>query len=426
MMHIPPYKWGTIKKISRLYSKILGVFVLSFSSGIPFILNLGTLQVRLKDCGLCNTTIGIFALTTLPYALKFLWAPFCDRLILPYLSHKIGHRRSWILVSQILLFLSIIGLGMADPDINIYHTAMMSLCVALCAASYDNNIEAYRMETLSHQYAGLGASVTVIGFRAGMWIASGGALYMSTYMPWAYIYYLMAIFLAMGSVVTVYWLPSNTHAPSPFHWSAQTYWHALKTSVRKLSKKINYLPLLLLIVFFKWGDTVLHMMSMSFLMDLGFCAKEIAYVVKSFGLCAMIIGGIIGGTLLMRYSLLYNMLLSSVLLTISSALFIVQSILGKNTVMLFFTIGIENIACGISAATMITFLSLLCAKEHKVTHFALLTSISAIARVGLSIFAGYMADQVTWPTFFTYVTIGCIPAIALTWRYRYLLLRIKS
>ena len=92
------------------------VFGLSFSSGLPFLLLVSTLSAWLSESFISKTTIGLFSLATLPYALKFLWAPFIDQCSLPVLTRVLGRRRSWLLLSQVALMLSLLGLGNTDPN----------------------------------------------------------------------------------------------------------------------------------------------------------------------------------------------------------------------------------------------------------------------------------------------------------------------
>ena len=134
--------------------KLLVIMLLGFSSGLPLLLTLSTLSVWLVEIGITKTTIGFFALVGLPYSLKFLWAPFIDNLKIPFFTNYLGRRRSWILLTQILLILSLIFLGYSDPSVDPKLTALAALLVAFFSASQDIVIDAFRVESLEKNSTG--------------------------------------------------------------------------------------------------------------------------------------------------------------------------------------------------------------------------------------------------------------------------------
>ncbi len=418
-------------KVFAIYRdpKIFGILFLGFSSGLPFLLTLGTLQAWLHEVGISKTVMGLFALATIPYALKFLWAPVIDYVKIPYLTNVLGKRRSWILVSQFALMLSLVGLGFTNPEKNIYLTAFMTFIVCFCAASQDNVIEAYRVEMLDIAQSGPGAAASIIGFRAGMWVSGGGALYLAAHFSWYCVYSFMAIFMIIGMIATLLVkepksliLKIENTIPSKFLFQRFRFFYLniLKPAFSSFFINKQWYFILIFILLFKVGDTVLNMMSIPFLLEMGFAKSEIAHVAKTFGIFAMVIGGIIGGILLQRYSMKRNMLISLFSLMVSCFMFVVQAKLGHNISFLILTMGFENLACGMSAATLITYLSRMCLSPYTATHFALLSSFSSISRVLLSTLAGWLSDQMSWSLFFTIVALGCLPAIFIVFKKHYL------
>ena len=132
--------------------KLLVIMLLGFSSGLPLLLTLSTLSVWLVEIGITKTTIGFFALVGLPYSFKFLWAPFMDNLKIPFFTNYLGRRRSWILLTQLLLMLSLIFLGYSDPLVDPKLTALAALFVAFFSASQDIVIDAFRVESLEKKF----------------------------------------------------------------------------------------------------------------------------------------------------------------------------------------------------------------------------------------------------------------------------------
>ncbi len=403
--------------ISAIYSdrRMVAIFLLGFISGLPFLLTLSTLHAWLIDVGVSKTTIGLLAIATAPYALKFLWAPLTDHLPIPYFSARLGLRRSWLLLSQFALACALIILGMTNPATNIFHTASATFFVCLCAAFQDNAIEAYRIETLHSKEIGPGASSSILGFRLGMWVSGGGALYLSTLFSWVTVYCLMAAIVIVGMVTTLL-IPRPRQEPA-LPKNNKSVRLAMWPAITSFFKEQDWPIILMFIVCYKVGDTVLNMMSMPFLREIGFSNAEIAAITKTFGIFAMVVGGVIGGLMLMQLSIQSNLVICVSLLMTSCLMFMIQASLGHNITFLVFTVGIENLACGMSAAALIAYLSRLCHIPHTATHYALFSSFTSLARLVLSSAAGWMADQMSWTNFYAIIAIACLPALIIIFRH---------
>ncbi len=391
--------------------RVLGIFFLGFSSGLPFLLTLATLHVWLTEAGLNKTTLGLFVLCTLPYSFKFVWAPLIDKIRLPLFADLFGHRKGWILFSQILL-------GRSNPHLNLIGTAFCATLVAFASATQDIVIEAYRIESLKQERLGHGAGASVLGYRVGMWVSGAGALYLASYFSGATVYAFMAACVTIGMVTTLL-----SHEPrvseSSQRQDAQTasfrprFVKAVTEPIQSLARREDWIVILLFIFLYKIGDTVLNTMSVRFLLEIGFSKIEIAHVSKSFGIGAMVLGGFIGGIILSRKPLVYSLLACGVLQVLSCLMFALQSKLGNNIGLLFLSMGIENLACGWGAAAFIAYLTNLCRSPFSATHFAVLTSVGSFARVSLSSLAGWTADQMTWTQFYVATAFACLPCLFL-------------
>jgi len=157
--------------------RLLIIFVMGFASGLPLALSSATLFFWLAESGVTLATIGLFALVGTPYNLKFLWAPFIDRIPLLILTRLLGRRRSWMLVIQVGLMVSIALLGFSQPEVTPMLTAASALAVAFFSASQDIVIDAYRIEILESDEQGAGAAMTQAGYRLGAIMAGAGALF---------------------------------------------------------------------------------------------------------------------------------------------------------------------------------------------------------------------------------------------------------
>ena len=143
-----------------LHPRVIAMLFLGFSAGLPFLLVAGTLTAWLAIAEVSMAEIGMFAWVGIAYSLKFLWAPLIDRVPLPLLTRRLGRRRSWMLVIQVLLLVAIAVLGFSQPESAPLLTAACALAVAFLSASQDIVIDAYRIEILDADEQGAGAAMT--------------------------------------------------------------------------------------------------------------------------------------------------------------------------------------------------------------------------------------------------------------------------
>ena len=185
-----------IKIFSR---KMLVAFIMGFASGLPLLLTSTLLQAWLKDSQIDLSTIGLVSLLSLPYTLKFIWAPFLDCYSIP----GFGRRKGWMLIFQLLLIGAIFGMGSSDPVRSPLLLGILAFTVAFFSASQDIVIDAYRREDLTDQELGLGSSLYVNGYRVGMLLASGGGLILSDHYSFGAVYYFMGLCLFVGVLATL-------------------------------------------------------------------------------------------------------------------------------------------------------------------------------------------------------------------------------
>lgn len=419
----------TFLKSASLYRepRVLSILFLGFSSGLPFLLTLATLQVWLKELGFSKTTLGLFALTTIPYSLKFVWAPLLEYIKIPKLSEIFGPRKSWMLISQIALIVSIITLGQSDPSQGLLWTALAALGVSFFSATQDIVIEAYRIQLLDSHEVGAGAGASNLGYRLGMWVSGAGALYLASHFDWAVVYTMMAACMTLGIVTTLLIPEASTplDADRPddlkvvpfkkgtpflrrFDKAIFEIRYCFKDSYNFLKAEKAWMVILGFIIFYKLIDTSLNVMMTPFLLEIGFSKVEIAHVGKSFGISAMIAGGLFAGILLATRPLFQILFLCIVLQGTSALFFTLQSLIGDNLVLLFATVGIEHFSSGMGAAAFITYLSHIACHRNAATHFAFLTSMASLVRVVISYLSGAAADHFEWNLYFTGVGIATL------------------
>jgi len=399
--------------------RVITILFLGFSSGMPLLLTLSTLSIWLAESGVSKTEIGLFALVGLPYSLKFLWAPLIDRMPLPVLTRLLGRRRSWAVLTQLMLMIGIVGMGMTDPLTNLWATAAWALFVAFASASQDVVIDAYRVEVLEEKQYGAGAAMIVAGYRIGMLASGAGALYLAEAVDWTWVYAAMAGLMTVG-ISAILLNPEPAAVPRASSAGTGTRWidwlqEAVVDPLVDFLRRPGWVPILLFILMYKFGDSLAGIMANPFYVDIGFTKGEIASVSKIFGLGATLFGGFIGGIAVARLGIMQSLLICGLLQMGSNLMFAVQAIVGASVPMLSVTIAVENIAGGMGTAAFVAYLSALCNVAYTATQYALLSSLMAVTRTVLSSPGGWLAENTDWVTFFVLTTLAAIPGLLLWW-----------
>ena len=397
--------------------RIMAIFLLGVSSGLPLLLILSTLSVWLQKEGISKTTIGLFSFTTIPYALKFIIAPFIEYLNPPFFKY-LGHRRGWIIFSQTGLFFSILNLGFSEPNNNLFYTALCAITVAIFSTIQDINYESYRTDISKDKLGGYYIGASVIGYRAGMLISSAGAIYLEIYFNWKTSYLIMAFCMFIGILTSILYLQNEKKIHTPYIYKKNKLSCSfILIPIKNLIQKNNIIFVFLFITSYKFGDSTTNVMTIPFLLEMGFSEIEIAHIAKSFGIVAIMLGSLLGGILLSHKTLKYNLLLCSITHIITNIMFLYMYYLGCNILFFCLIMWVQNFICGLSQTTLIYYLSQFCNKPFTTTHYAILSSYGSWIRIILSFISGWIADHVTWEYFYNYVIIGCIPCIIFIYIY---------
>ncbi|MEI6789756.1 MAG: AmpG family muropeptide MFS transporter [Myxococcaceae bacterium] len=395
-----------------LDKRIFFIFLLGFSSGLPFWLTSGTLAFWLTESGSSNTAIGLFALVGVPYTFKFLWSPLVDRMPIPILTSLLGRRRSWMLLSQVLLAVALLALSQMHPAENLSLVAILALIVAFLSATQDIVIDAYRVDILDEKTYGAGAATIVFGYRAGMLASGAGALYLATFFSWSVVYQCMALLVGVGFLATLFCAEpqkQDTEAQAHHHW----FHKAVIAPFADFITRPNWWAILLFIIFYKLGDAFVSNMTSPFYLGVGFTKIEIANITKVFGLLASLFGAFMGGVAVSRLGVLRGLFVCGLFQMLSNLVFVVQAYAGHDLSILIFVIAIENITGGMATVALVSYLSKLCNASFTATQYALLSSMMAIGRTFLSSPCGLIADAVSWPIYFGISTLVALPGMLL-------------
>ena len=211
-------KRGALGALAVFFERrALVMLALGFASGLPNLLIFDTLSLWLREAGLSLKVISIFALATLSYSLKFLWAPLIDRTQVPGLTALLGHRRSWMIVLQVLLMIGLWMISGVDPAKDLALMAAFAALVAFVSATQDIVIDAWRIEAAEVEKQGAMAAAYQWGYRIAMIVAGAVPLLIAEAYGWSTSYAVMAVLMLAG-VLGVLGAPrEKAHQIRPIH-----------------------------------------------------------------------------------------------------------------------------------------------------------------------------------------------------------------
>lgn len=388
-----------------LNNRLLAVFLLGFSSGLPLALTHSTLQAWFTEAGVSISAIGALSLLGIPYSIKFLWSPLMDTFKLPYLNKRLG----WVFFTQFSVTIALLCLAAMDPHSQAGAMGAVALMVAFFAASQDIAIDAYRTVVLSPAERGLGVSYFVLAYRIAMLVAGGLALILADYIGWHWTYIAMAGMMAASMGITLF-------APTVEEPSVQnnTIWLTIKESLADLLQHNGIYLILLFIVLYKLGDALaLALMTNFLLKGLGFSLTEVGLAFKIFSPIAIILGGISGGVILLRWNLYRALILFGLAQAFSNLSFAALALMHKSFWWMSIAVCVENFCSGLSTAALLAFLMSLCSKQFSATQYALLSALSSFSRVFLGPLASFLVLALGWAQFFVWSFVLCFPSILL-------------
>ncbi len=382
------------------------LLILGFASGLPLALTSGTLQAWMTVENIDLKTIGFFSLVGQAYVFKFLWSPLMDR----YTPPLFGRRRGWLLATQLLLLLSIAGMGFLEPGSQLRWMAALAVVIAFCSASQDIVFDAWKTDVLPAEERGTGAAISVLGYRLGMLVSGGLALWLADrWLGWQGMYWLMAALLIPCIIATLLAPEPADTIPVP-----KTLEQAVAAPLRDFFGRNNAWLILLLIMLYKLGDAFAMSLTTTFLIrGVGFDAGDVGVVNKTLGLLATIIGALYGGILMQRLSLFRALLIFGVLQGASNAGYWLLSVTDKNMISMGAAVFFENLCGGMGTAAFVALLMTLCNRSFSATQFALLSALSAVGRVYVGPIAGWFVEAHGWSVFYLFSVVAAVPGLLL-------------
>lgn len=387
--------------------KMAILVLLGFSSGLPFYLTSKTLQAWMTTAKVDLATIGFFSLVTLPYSLKFVWAPLMDRYVPPFL----GRRRGWVLITQLLLLIAIGAMSLHNPQQGLRMLAVNAIAIAFFSASQDISLDAYRTDVLQDREMGAGAAVFVLGYRIAMITTGALAFFLADRMPWQTVYLILASLILIG-VATTFFAPEPVLNDAPPKSLAEAVVLPFADFFQRAGV-VRALLVLLFIVVYKYSDSLAGSMTTPFLLQAGFSQSEVGAVFLGAGVIATILGVLAGGAVIGKAGINRSLWIFVVFQGLSNLTYYVLSLAEKNHTLMVTAVVIENFGLGLVTAAMTAFLMAMCNKRFTATQFALLSSLMAASRDILVAPAGKIAEGLGWPSFFLITVAMAIPPLLL-------------
>ena len=394
--------------------KMLICVFTGFSSGLPLYLLLNLLPAWLRSEGVNLKTIGFFALIQFPYTWKFLWSPLLDRYALPVL----GRRRSWSLLMQIGLLLSIGALGSLSPRTDIVPVLWVAALLALFSATQDIALDAYRRELLGEVELGLGNAVHVNAYRVAGLVPGSLSLILADILPWSQVFWITAAFMLPGMVMIL--LVSE---PAVAGAAPKTLRQAVVDPFNEFIGRAGLRGALLVLAFiflYKLGDSLCTALATPFYLDMGFSKTDIGLIAKHAGLWPAVIGGLLGGLWMVRLGINRALWLFGVVQLVSILGFAALASYGPQATIgvdqrlaLAAVIGLEALGVGLGTAAFVAFIARKYHPAYTATQFALFTSLAAVPRTFINASAGWLVENLGWVNFFLLCTALAVPGMLL-------------
>ena len=427
-----------------LEKRMLRIFLLGIMSGFPWVLIGSALSLWLKENDLSRSTIGWAGLIFGVYAINFLWAPLIDRLHIPFLSKKLGHRKSWIILMQIIIFISLISWSFLDPSKDLWIVIAVGLCIAISSSTQDITIDALRIEQIGENEGksiAAGAAISVVGWWTGYKIGGVISLVSADLLQkYGVENYWQISFLFLTTIIIIcsaflLFIPEKTsdfrrlkqkkgdnkilkklNSNNRFFlivaWLTGTVVNPLISFFTKNTFKVA-IGILSFIFLFKIGEAFLGRMSIIFYNELGFSKSDIALYSKGIGWITTVVFTLLGGLFAIRMGLVKAMFVSGIIMALTNLMFSVLAWVGNSEILFAFTVLLDDLAAAFATVAFVAFISALVDRSYTATQYALLASIGTAGRTLFASSSGVLVDWLNgdWGIFFIITALMVIPSL---------------
>jgi PAT family beta-lactamase induction signal transducer AmpG len=380
--------------------KVAVMLMLGFSSGLPFLLTGNTLGYWLRDQGTTLQAIGFLSWVGLAYSLKFLWAPVIDRLDAPVFG-RLGRRRGWMLLTQLLVAGGLIGLSLRGPEHGLAAVGALALVVAFSSSTQDIVVDAWRIEAASDSdELGLLSAAYQLGYRAAVIVSDAVILIVANHFGWPISYMTMAVLMAIGfSASLIAFEPVRAKAvfesknASPL-WSARGLGDAIAGPFIEFFRVYGWTALLMLaaISLYRLPEFVMGPMANPFYHDLGLSKDAVGAVRGSIGLAGSLTGIAAGGFAAVRFGYFRTLIMGVIIQNLTIAAFAVLSYTGPQLPVFGAVMAADNFGAAFAGVALVTYMSSLTSLGYTATQYALLSSAYTYVGKFAKGFSGVMVE----------------------------------
>ena len=440
------YKKQTLAETFSIYfdRRMIKILLLGAISGFPWVIIGSSLSLWLKEDGLSRSTIGWAGLIFAVYAFNYLWAPIVDRVKIPWLTNKVGHRRGWIVLMQAIILISLISWSFINPTTNLALVISIGLIIAIASATQDITVDALRIEQIGEKEGKTmqaGAAMAVVGWWTGYKL--GGVIALTSadfFQNFGFQNYWQITFLVLGVIIIVCniglmfvkevqqvdksieqkkadkmieeKLRYSNLVTKTIAWLTGTIIGPVISFFKKNGFKIS-LAILAFIFLFKIGEAFLGRMSVIFYKEIGFSKSDIALYSKGLGWLTTVIFTLLGGLFAIRSGVIKAMFVSGILMASTNLLFSILAWSGKSELMFAVAVIFDDMAAAFATVAFVAFISMLVDRSYTATQYALLASIGTAGRTTLAASSGALVDWLNgdWGIFFIITAIMVIPSL---------------
>ncbi len=443
-------KKQTLSETFSIYfdKRMLKILLLGSISGFPWVLIGSSLSLWLKEDGLSRSTVGWAGLIFAVYAFNYLWAPLIDRIQIPYLTKKIGHRRGWIILMQLFILISLVLWSLVDPSENLAFIISVGLLIAISSATQDITVDALRIEQIGENESrsmAAGAAMAVVGWWSGYKLGGVLSLFSAEFFEkagfqnyWQLTFLILGILIILMNIGLMFikeadnldrqekqrendrFISNKFKKLNIFTqivtWVSGTVSGPIISFFKKNGFQIA-VGILGFVFLFKVGEAFLGRMSIIFYKEIGFSKSDIAIYSKTLGWITTVIFTLLGGLFVIRSGVLKAMFLAGILMASTNLLFSLLAWSEKSEMLFAIAVIFDDIAAAFATVAFVAFISLLVDRTYTATQYALLASIGTAGRTTLASSSGALVDWLNgdWGIFFILTAVMVIPSLIILW-----------
>lgn len=381
---------------------LLGALYLS--QGLPYGFFTQALPVMMRQSGRSLEQIGLVSLLAIPWALKFIWAPWVDR----HGWRTFGLRKSWIVPLQLITAIVLALSGWLEPTNQFMGLFAVVLFVNALSATQDIATDGLAVEILNAKERGLANGVQVGAYRLGMVLGGGVLLIFFTHLGWK------VSFLAMAAAIVVATIPTLLHRERPAHTDLEP--QHLQPAAHFL-RLHGVWPLLTMLFVFKFGEALATTMLRPFMADHGMGLEDVGWLLGTVGFVAGLVGALVGGWLTGRLRRKTALIVCATAQAVTLTTYVVVALGFPGKTALAWVVAAEHAGGGMATAALFTCMMDWCRPGHSGSDYTVQASTVVIASGVAAALSGLTAHHLGYAGHFmlafawSLVALGAVLAL---------------